>query len=29
MRGVLQRRLSRLGRLSLVDQAATELVEIQ
>ncbi|MCJ7710308.1 MAG: metalloregulator ArsR/SmtB family transcription factor [Chloroflexi bacterium] len=29
MRGVLQRRLSRLGRLSLQDQAATELVEIQ
>jgi ArsR family transcriptional regulator len=29
MRGVLQRRLSRLGRLSLADQAATELVEIQ
>ena len=29
MRGVLQRRLSRLGRLSLHDQAATELVEIQ
>jgi ArsR family transcriptional regulator len=29
MRGVLQRRLSRLGRLSLNDQAATELVEIQ
>ncbi len=29
MRGVLQRRLSRLGRLSLQDQVATELVEIQ
>ena len=29
MRGVLQRRLSRLGRLSLHDQAASELVEIQ
>lgn len=29
MRGVLQRRLTRLGRLSLADQAATELVEIQ
>ena len=29
MRGVLQRRLSRLGRLSLADQAAAELVEIQ
>jgi DNA-binding transcriptional ArsR family regulator len=29
MRGVLQRRLSRLGRLSLVDQSATELVELQ
>jgi len=29
MRGVLQRRLARLGRLSLVDQTATELVEIQ
>ncbi len=29
MRGVLQRRLTRLGRLSLHDQAATELVEIQ
>jgi DNA-binding transcriptional ArsR family regulator len=29
MRGVLQRRLSRLGRLSLADQVATELVEIQ
>jgi ArsR family transcriptional regulator len=29
MRGVLQRRLSRLGRLSLHDQAAAELVEIQ
>jgi DNA-binding transcriptional ArsR family regulator len=29
MRAVLQRRLSRLGRLSLHDQAATELVEIQ
>lgn len=29
MRAVLQRRLSRLGRLSLHDQAAAELVEIQ
>ncbi len=29
MRGVLQRRLSRLGRLSLHDQVADELVEIQ
>lgn len=29
MRGVLQRRLSRLGRLSLHDQAASVLVEIQ
>ncbi len=29
MRGVLQRRLTRLGRLSLLDQAAAELVEIQ
>jgi DNA-binding transcriptional ArsR family regulator len=29
MRGVLQRRLARLGRLSLVDQTATELVETQ
>jgi DNA-binding transcriptional ArsR family regulator len=29
MRGVLQRRLTRLGRLSLHDQASTELVEIQ
>jgi DNA-binding transcriptional ArsR family regulator len=29
MRGVLQRRLSRLGRLSLHDQAAADLVEIQ
>jgi ArsR family transcriptional regulator len=29
MRGVLQRRLTRLGRLSLVDQSATELVELQ
>ena len=29
MRGVLQRRLHRLGRLSLNDAAATELVEIQ
>ena len=29
MRGVLQRRLTRLGRLSLNDQAAVELVEIQ
>jgi DNA-binding transcriptional ArsR family regulator len=29
MRGVLTRRLSRLGRLSTVDQAAAELVEIQ
>ena len=29
MRAVLQRRLTRLGRLSLHDQAATELVEIQ
>jgi DNA-binding transcriptional ArsR family regulator len=29
MRGVLQRRLSRLGRLSLHDQVASELVEIQ
>jgi DNA-binding transcriptional ArsR family regulator len=29
MRGVLQRRLARLGRLSLVDQSASELVELQ
>ena len=29
MRGVLQRRLTRLGRLSHLDQARTELVEIQ
>lgn len=29
MRGVLQRRFSRLGRLSLSEQAASELVEIQ
>lgn len=29
MRGVLQRRLTRLGRLSLVDQSTTELVELQ
>jgi DNA-binding transcriptional ArsR family regulator len=29
MRGVLQRRLTRLGRLSHLDQAATELVELQ
>ena len=29
MRGVLQRRLTRLGRLSHLDQAAAELVEIQ
>jgi len=29
MRGVLQRRLTRLGRLSLNEQVATELVEIQ
>lgn len=29
MRGVLQRRLARLGRLSLHDQAASELVETQ
>jgi ArsR family transcriptional regulator len=29
MRGVLQRRLARLGRLSHLDQAATELIEIQ
>jgi DNA-binding transcriptional ArsR family regulator len=29
MRGVLQRRLTRLGRLSHLDQAATELIEIQ
>ena len=29
MRGVLQRRLNRLGRLSLNDAVATELVEIQ
>jgi len=29
MRGVLTRRLTRLGRLSVVDQAAAELVEIQ
>jgi ArsR family transcriptional regulator len=29
MRGVLQRRLARLGRLSIVDQSATELVELQ
>jgi ArsR family transcriptional regulator len=29
MRGVLQRRLARLGRLSAVDQLVTELVEIQ
>jgi ArsR family transcriptional regulator len=29
MRGVLQRRLTRLGRLSVQDQAAAELIEIQ
>ncbi len=29
MRGVLQRRLTRLGRLSDLDQAAAELIEIQ
>src|SRR5512134_3177013 len=29
MRGVLQRRLTRLGRLSLVDQSVRELVELQ
>ncbi|MEW6224172.1 MAG: metalloregulator ArsR/SmtB family transcription factor [Chloroflexota bacterium] len=29
MRGVLQRRLSRLGRLSTVDQSTRELVELQ
>jgi ArsR family transcriptional regulator len=29
MRGVLQRRLSRLGRLSVADQSLTELVELQ
>jgi hypothetical protein len=29
MRGVLQRRLTRLGRLSHLDQAAAELTEIQ
>jgi DNA-binding transcriptional ArsR family regulator len=29
MRGVLQRRLARLGRLSHLDQAAAELIEIQ
>jgi DNA-binding transcriptional ArsR family regulator len=29
MRGVLQRRLTRLGRLSLHDQVASDLVEIQ
>jgi ArsR family transcriptional regulator len=29
MRGVLQRRLARLGRLSIVDQSASELVELQ
>jgi DNA-binding transcriptional ArsR family regulator len=29
MRGVLQRRLARLNRLSMVDQSATELVELQ
>jgi ArsR family transcriptional regulator len=29
MRGVLQRRLTRLGRLSHLDQASTDLVEIQ
>ena len=29
MRGVLQRRLARLGRLSLVDQQTAELVELQ
>jgi len=29
MRGVLTRRLSRLGRLSTVDQSITELVELQ
>ena len=29
MRGVLQRRLARLGRLSLVDQTTAELVELQ
>jgi DNA-binding transcriptional ArsR family regulator len=29
MRGVLQRRLTRLGRLSHLDQAGTDLIEIQ
>lgn len=29
MRGVLQRRLTRLGRLSIVDQSVRELVELQ
>ena len=29
MRGVLQRRLARLGRLSIVDQSVRELVELQ
>lgn len=29
MRGVLQRRLTRLGRLSRLDQSAAELIEIQ
>ncbi len=29
MRGVLQRRLARLGRLSIVDQSSHELVELQ
>jgi hypothetical protein len=29
MRGVLQRRLTRLGRLSHLDQTATDLIEIQ
>jgi len=29
MRGVLQRRLARLGRLSHLDQAVTDLIEIQ
>ena len=29
MRGVLQRRLTRLGRLSHLDQAAAELIELQ
>jgi DNA-binding transcriptional ArsR family regulator len=29
MRGVLQRRLARLGRLSIVDQSTSELVELQ